>query len=32
MSKPWNAVLAKNRTEPTPAITMDDIRDEIENL
>lgn len=32
MAKPWNAVLAKNRTEPTPAITMDDIRDEIENL
>lgn len=31
MAKPWNTVLAKNRKNPTPAITLDDIRDELEN-
>ncbi len=32
MCKPWNTVLAKNRTEPTPAISLDDIREEVDNL
>lgn len=32
LSKPWNTVLAKNRKEPTPAISLDSIRDAVDEL